>query len=886
MSLFESTISGNSTTGNNGNGGGIATQSGSVSITISSVSDNQSVASGGGIYTVTSSVTVSESTISGNTTTNAGGGIWTQSGAVSLTDSTVSNNQSFSSGGGIFTDTSSVSIFESTISGNSATGRAGAGGGISVQSGSVSLIGSILSGNQSFSEGGGIFASSGSVSISESTISGNSTVGSSNDGGGIYVGSGVATINSSTISGNSSIGRGGGLFLSSGESVITSSTFSGNNARIAGGGIHVDFGDISIFSSTVAFNESTFVDGGGGLVNFNSSGDSTFEIHNSIIANNMAAAVASDLNFDANSQLDLKFSLIGSNTSTPLLAAPAGSPDVNGNLIGTETAIIDPLLAGLSNGGARTQTHGLLDNSPAIDSGSSTLTNDQRGFPFVRNAGAGVDMGAFELQSLELFVDTTDDVVDGNYASGELSLREAVLLTNSNRGEDLIRFDADEFNGVTFSDTVFLSLGELTVSESLRIEGDDLGIVISGDANRDDFNSIGDITDLSESSELSLEDNSGVLNITAAAGETVTLSGLTITGGIGQFGGISNSAADLMISASNILGNRGSGDGGGISNDSGSLTIDRSTISGNRTSVREADGGGIYSDDGNVSISFSTISDNQTAGVGADGGGIYTNNGSITLTLSTVSGNRTLGDNADGGGIASFRGDLVLDNVTVTQNIAAGEGGGVYVADFTSSPAFTLNNTIVAENDASNQPDLAFDSRGLVDIQFSLIGDNTGTSLVAAPVGSPDANGNLIGTAGGVIDPLLGALADNRGPSFTHELLSGSPAIDAGNSILDIDQRDDPFFPRDDGGGVDIGSFERLVFSLVVDNSSDIDDGDNSAGNLSFVKHCHCPTEIQRQTPSPLTLMFSMEKLRISFAWSIRLALAMESSLMLVLRGS
>jgi hypothetical protein len=58
-------------------------------------------------------------------------------------------------------------------------------------------------------------------------------------------------------------------------------------------------------------------------------------------------------------------------------------------------------------------------------------------------------------------------------------------------------------------------------------------------------------------------------------------------------------------------------------------------------------------------------------------------------------------------------------------------------------------------------------------------------------------------------DPLLGPLQDNGGPTFTHALLEGSPAIDAGNNAagLDFDQRGDGY-PRVSGTGADIGAFE------------------------------------------------------------------------------
>ena len=69
--------------------------------------------------------------------------------------------------------------------------------------------------------------------------------------------------------------------------------------------------------------------------------------------------------------------------------------------------------------------------------------------------------------------------------------------------------------------------------------------------------------------------------------------------------------------------------------------------------------------------------------------------------------------------------------------------------------------------------------------------------------------------ASGVIDPLLGPLADNGGPTFTHALLPGSPAIDAGDPLAvagsdgvpQFDQRGVPY-SRVVGGRIDMGAFE------------------------------------------------------------------------------
>jgi len=161
-------------------------------------------------------------------------------------------------------------------------------------------------------------------------------------------------------------------------------------------------------------------------------------------------------------------------------------------------------------------------------------------------------------------------------------------------------------------------------------------------------------------------------------------------------------------------------------------------------------------------------------------------------------------------------------------------GGGIYSYRY---GALTIHNSIVAGNSsATSHPDLR--PGGTLTLRNSLIGDKSGTGLTEAPVGSPDIDGNLIGgPTNGVIDPLLGPLADNGGPTMTHALLAGSPAIDKGSDALAMepgpdhavgggddtplttDQRGAPFVRTFDvaavpdglAGFTDMGAFEVTV---------------------------------------------------------------------------
>ncbi|HXM20062.1 MAG TPA: right-handed parallel beta-helix repeat-containing protein [Terriglobales bacterium] len=281
----------------------------------------------------------------------------------------------------------------------------------------------------------------------------------------------------------------------------------------------------------------------------------------------------------------------------------------------------------------------------------------------------------------------------------------------------------------------------------------------------------------------------------------VTLSKLTIRNGSGNGGGIYNGGT-LTINNSTVSGNTGRGvtaDGGGINN-GGTLTINNSTMSGNRAAgLQFARGGGIYNG-GTLTINNSTVSGNTAGGTTtADGGGIYNvGTGTLTINNSTVSGNTADARTADGGGI--YNGDggtLTINNSTVSGNTAHGEyyryGGGIL-----NHGTATLQNSIVAN---------------------SLGGNCAGTMTSNGYNLSSDGYCNFSGTGDlNNTDPKLGQLGHHGGPTQTIPLLTGSPAIDAGNPsgctdgqghLLKTDQRGRPRHDKEDTSGCDMGAYER-----------------------------------------------------------------------------
>jgi predicted outer membrane repeat protein len=240
-------------------------------------------------------------------------------------------------------------------------------------------------------------------------------------------------------------------------------------------------------------------------------------------------------------------------------------------------------------------------------------------------------------------------------------------------------------------------------------------------------------------------------------------------------GGISVSGSGLVpgssIVNSTISGNSAKTSGGGIS---GGPTVENSTISGNSAGMS---GGGIS---GGATVENSTISGNSA---GMSGGGIY---GSATVENSTISGNSA---GTSGGGIYN-NSSLDVTLSTITGN-SAPSGGGIY-----NVGSVEVSNTIL---NAGASGENIFNDGGTVTSEGYNLSSDDGGGYLNGP-------GDQINT-----DPLLGPLQDNGGPTFTHALLPGSPAINAGDLNFTpppyYDQRG-PLFRRVFNRRIDIGSFE------------------------------------------------------------------------------
>ena len=297
--------------------------------------------------------------------------------------------------------------------------------------------------------------------------------------------------------------------------------------------------------------------------------------------------------------------------------------------------------------------------------------------------------------------------------------------------------------------------------------------------------------------------------------------------------GIENSAGDsnvAVVVVNSHLHDNAAGFYGGAIGNYATLVIGNTTLDANSASNRA---GGIYNYGGTtagatITITNSTLSGNVVSGStnGPAGGGIYNEGGTVRLTSDTISGNSVAG--GSGGGIyngltliGGAGGTLNITNCTIAGNSAPGGNGGG-ITNVVPGTA-TVQNTIIANNTAltaTSGSDFAgrFSSAG-----YNLIANTNGMTF-----------GGSFSTCLFNVNPLLGPLQNNGGPTPTHALLPGSPAIDAGISGgLTTDQRGfarpyDTLLPNAAGGdGADIGAVEMNPSTLLVLNSSD-----SGAGSL------------------------------------------------------
>jgi alpha-tubulin suppressor-like RCC1 family protein len=312
----------------------------------------------------------------------------------------------------------------------------------------------------------------------------------------------------------------------------------------------------------------------------------------------------------------------------------------------------------------------------------------------------------------------------------------------------------------------------------------------------------------------------------AALAVPITISGDANSDGIGDVQAFYNDSG-IIVTLNKLTISMGYAGYGGSLYNTGMLTVTNSTFTGNSAEF----GGGLYNS-GELTVVNSTFSGNSAV---SEGGGFY-NIGTMAIANSTLSGNL-----ADTGGGYYNGGSLTVTNTTISGNSAVSEGGGIVNHGMLSYANTMIANSLSGE-DCINYGVISLNIKNLVESDSEVYSC------------SPPLNG----------DPNLGALADNGGPTQTMALLTGSPAIDAGDDAVcaaaPINHLDQRGVVRPQDAHCDIGAFESinnvppvvfagddqtidLVNSLTInanysdpDNtgnySATVDWGDGGTGNL------------------------------------------------------
>jgi CSLREA domain-containing protein len=363
-----------------------------------------------------------------------------------------------------------------------------------------------------------------------------------------------------------------------------------------------------------------------------------------------------------------------------------------------------------------------------------------------------------------LTVDTFDDTFDGSCADGDCSLRDAVSSVDAGGS---------------------IRLPEGFYPLSLAGPGPDAGDI---DLDRP-------VTIMGIGETGSFVDASALGDRAFDVKADVSLRHLTLLGGshVRTGGVVRATAGTLELHRSTVFGGRAD-DGGAVAvGSAATASIDRSWIFDNRATDR---GGGLFLL-GTTVISRSTLSRNRAV---AGGGGFVGPSVSLTIGNATVSGNVAV----RGGGVRAI-GDIDLFFASIVANHAS-VGGGALISS--ASESWTANS-VFARNDSSDRGPLCVrplfsNGRNVADVR--------GCGLTA----SDDVTG---------VDPRVGTLRQNGGPTPTHALKAGSPAVGRGSGCHPTDQRGAPRSDCDSGAYELVLCLGRPVTIVGTPRSDDLSGG-------------------------------------------------------------
>lgn len=612
-------------------------------------------------------------------------------------------------------------------------------------------------------------------------------------GGGIEIGTNCnVTLERVTIADCLTEGSGAGIGIVDSTLTLINSRIRDNVATLLGGGIYSQGGSLTLLGSEVYRNKSN-ISGAGIFTSYLSLSLGTLDIIDSSIRDNESGLHGGGLSLNSTIMCVTRSEIIG-NTSTS---------EGGGVLFGGRRgSIVDSQIAG----NASSEGGGLSTFSSAtIDIISSSVTNNTVEGGFGRGGGGILNSGTMTLVDTDVASNVSQTFGGGGISNtGTMSLIDSNVSKNHSTGPGggVRCYHGGETN---VTRTIFSGNSVDSVGGAIAIS--DSGVV-NGTRVTVDHNNASYGGGIVAFGNLSLIDSEVLINSASIDG-----------------GGVFGVAGKISLHKTIISENVARGKGGGLFLRRDSQTFGEGVVLSNNSAL--SGGGGCYSV-GNLNLCSSVILDNTAQ---ANGGGILSETGTLEVVNSTISGNRSIG--GSGGGISvEINSTAELVQSTIANNHAQSLGGGIYA----SASTFQMGNSILAGNSAIvNSPDLF---GILTSLDYNVIGNLSNVSV----------SGPVEHTVFGV-DARLGPLVDNGGTLPTHNLLTGSPAIDAGSLGLTLGEgltEDQRGFNRlrdiasiaNAGGGVDIGAVEVIGLSALDASANESD------GVLEFnVAITHTPPE-------------------------------------------
>ncbi len=272
---------------------------------------------------------------------------------------------------------------------------------------------------------------------------------------------------------------------------------------------------------------------------------------------------------------------------------------------------------------------------------------------------------------------------------------------------------------------------------------------------------------------------------------------------------------------------RGNFANGGAIDNAGTVELKRVNLVANLSEgvFPSGQGGAIYNRGGALLIEESTL---EQSASGSNGGAIFSEGGSMRVLRSLFLRNYA---GSNGGAISLVAGTLEVENSTFSINSASGSGGALDARIPPGEGSVTVKNATFYLNSASSggtintyrdQPTQA------VNLSNSALYVSVGNQFVCSLNGTDDiasggynwANDDSCGLSGPNdvqqnVDPLLGELANNSGPTRTHLPAGGSPLVDKipAASCPATDQR---LFVRPQNPLCDVGAVEAAPTAPVI----------------------------------------------------------------------